>query len=202
MRFFVTSSTVAALIVFVDAAPSPDIFQDIGNGFNNFWNSLQNAGNQIGQGVQKIGDDIEKGVQKIGDDIGKAISGMAQDAQNAIDQVQTTVQQTATELSLAANGQTPGGPTSTVFADPNLVSLLTRDTVYASIAYCDAATLQQFSCSACTSNALVSGTQVLTVANNAQLETQGYVAIQPNQSLIIVSFRGSSNDKNWSTNFA
>lgn len=171
--------------------PRPDVLQDIGNGLAGIWQAVQNIGNQIGQEVKNIGNQI-----------GQGISQLSQDVQAIQNNIQNAVSQDIASLNLDANGQTAGGPASTILADFNLLSNLTRATVFSSIAYCSPTTLQQFSCSACTSNRNIVGTRVFTVATSSIQDVQGFVAVNPSQSLVVIAFRGTANNVNWANNIA
>lgn len=97
-----------------------------------------------------------------------------------------------------ANGKSSavGGATST-----NQVidlTLLKRNALYSSVSYCPPEQIQNWSCIRCQGQPAIQGTNTTSVLTSPKsIDVQGFVAVNPSQKLIIVSFRGSVSPQNF-----
>ncbi|KAI9290798.1 hypothetical protein K502DRAFT_353613, partial [Neoconidiobolus thromboides FSU 785] len=67
----------------------------------------------------------------------------------------------------------------------------------AGAAYCGDSTLANWSCNHCS---VYGGLKVVKVFEDTKYETRGYIGLDPTNKFIVVSFRGTSNIKNWVQN--
>jgi hypothetical protein len=85
--------------------------------------------------------------------------------------------------------------TSTTVVSDSQLENLKRNALYSSVAYCPPEQIQAWNCIRCQAQPALQGTTNSTILNSStDVDVRGYVAVNPSQKLIIVSFRGSSNE--------